>query len=123
MQRLTDDPVSHVGPVEVAGVDVIDAARDRFAQHGDGGIAVLRRPEHARSGELHGAVAKALHHSVAERKRSPVANVVHGSVSFFSSTRERRGGGTERLLGFRTCCASVAGSVCWVERKLSGGPT
>jgi hypothetical protein len=34
---------------------------------------VLWRPEHPGSGELHRAVAQALHNSVAERKRSPAA--------------------------------------------------
>ena len=61
MQRLADELIGDVRAVEVAGVDVIDAARDRLAQHGDRRLAVLRRPEHAGSGELHGAVAEALH--------------------------------------------------------------
>src|ERR1700683_3020671 len=124
MQRLTDELVGHMGPVEVAGVDVVDAARDRLAQHRDRGIVVLRRPEHARSGELAGALAKALHNPVAEWKRARGSDVVHGCVSFFSSTWERRGGGPERLLGFRTCCDSVAGSVCWVKHMpdVRGGP-
>ena len=68
MQRLADDLVGDVRAVEVAGVDVVDAARDRLAQHGERGVAVLRRPEHAGPGELHGAVAEALHGAVAERE-------------------------------------------------------
>ena len=66
MQRLGDDLVGDMRPVEVAGVDVVDAARDRLAQHGDAFGAVLRRAEDALAGELHGAVAHAVHGSVAE---------------------------------------------------------
>jgi hypothetical protein len=32
-------------------------SRDRLAKHGEGAVAILRRAEHARSGELHGTVA------------------------------------------------------------------
>ena len=86
MQRLADELVGHMRTVVVAGVDVIDAARDRFAQHRDRGVVVLRRPEHARPGELHGAVAKALHNPVAERKRSRGADVVHKLISSWTGS-------------------------------------
>src|SRR6202041_626181 len=66
-----------VRTVEVAGVDMIDSARDRFAQHRDGAAAVLRRPEHTRSGELHGAVAQPLHDAIAKRERPGFADVDH----------------------------------------------
>ena len=66
MQRFADELIGDVRAVEVARVDVIDAARDRLAQHGDRAVAVFRRPEHARSGELHRAVAQALHGAIAE---------------------------------------------------------
>ena len=89
MQRLADELVGHMRTVVVAGVDVIDAARDRFAQHRDRGIVVLRRPEHARSGELHGAVAKALHNPVAERKRSRGSDVVHELISSWTGSEYR----------------------------------
>ena len=46
MQRLADDLIDDVRAVKVAGVDVIDAACDRFAQHGDRFGAIFRRPEH-----------------------------------------------------------------------------
>ena len=86
MKRLANELVGHMRTVVVAGVDVIDAARDRFAQHSDGGIVVLRRPEHARPGELHGAVAKALHNPVAERKRSRGYDVVHKLISSWTGS-------------------------------------
>ncbi len=46
MQRLADELVGDIRTVVVAGVDVVDAARDRLAQHRDRGLAVLGRPEH-----------------------------------------------------------------------------
>ncbi len=66
MQRLADDLVGHVRAVEIAGVDMIHAARDSLAQHGERGVTVLRRTEHARAGELHRAIAHAIHVAVAE---------------------------------------------------------
>ena len=70
MQRLADELVGDVRTVEVAGVDVIDAARHRLAQHGERRVAILGRAEHAGPGELHGAVAEPLHGAVAERERA-----------------------------------------------------
>ena len=87
MQRLADELVGHVGTIIVAGVDVIDAARDRFAQHRDRRVMVLGRPEHAWARELHGAVAKTLHNPVAERKRRRGSDVDHGLISSSSGLR------------------------------------
>jgi hypothetical protein len=56
---LADDLVGDVRAVVVGGVDVGDAQLDDLAQHGHGGVAVLRRAEHTGAGELHGAVAEA----------------------------------------------------------------
>ena len=66
MQRLANDLVGDMRPVEIAGIDVIDARRHGFAQHGDRRITVLRRPEHAGSGQLHGAVAHAVYRAASE---------------------------------------------------------
>lgn len=44
MQRLADQMIGDVRAVEIAGVDVIDPACHRFAQHGQGGVAILGRP-------------------------------------------------------------------------------
>src|SRR3984957_16705775 len=93
MQRLPNDLVGHMRPIKVAGVDVIDAARDRFAQHRDRGSAVLGRPEPARSGELHGAVAKPVHHPVADRKRFRGSDVVHKLISSWTGSEYRPLGG------------------------------
>ena len=82
VERLADQLVGDIGAVIVAGVDVIDAARHRLAQHRDRARAVLRRPEHSRSRELHRAIAHALHDAVAELERSGFADVDHGLVSF-----------------------------------------
>ena len=66
MQRLADELVGDVRAVEVAGVDVVHAARDGLAQHGQCRVVILGRAEHAGPGELHGAVAEPLHGAVAE---------------------------------------------------------
>jgi hypothetical protein len=49
--------VGDVRPVAVGRVDVVDAQLDRGPQHLDGRGAVARRPEDARTSELHRAVA------------------------------------------------------------------
>ena len=77
MQRLADDLVGDVRAVEVAGVDVIDAARHRLAQHGERRVAILRRPEHAGPGELHRAIAHAVHGAVAELESAGGGDVGH----------------------------------------------
>src|SRR6266436_4785672 len=56
-ERLPDDLVGDVRAVGVGRVDVVDAQIDRGPQHLDRGGAVARRPEDARAGELHRAVA------------------------------------------------------------------
>ena len=68
MQRLADDLVGDMRAVEVAGVDVVDAAGHRLAQHGERRVAILGRAEDAGPGELHGAVTQPLHGAVAERE-------------------------------------------------------
>ena len=66
MKRLANELVGDVRAIVIAGVDVVDAPRDRLAQHGEGRVAILRRAEHARSGELHGAIAHTVHGAVAQ---------------------------------------------------------
>ena len=78
VQRLADQLVGDVRAVVVAGVDVVDAARDGLAQHGQCRVAVLGRAEHAGPGELHGAVAEPLHGAVAELERAGSVDIGHG---------------------------------------------
>ena len=66
MKRLANELVGDVRAIVIAGVDVVDPPRDRLAKHGEGRVAILRRAEHARSGELHGAVAHTVHGAVAQ---------------------------------------------------------
>jgi hypothetical protein len=54
-ERLADDLVGDVGPVEVSRVDVVDAEFDRGAQDGDRLGPVGRRPEDPGAGQLHRA--------------------------------------------------------------------
>ncbi len=77
-ERLADDLVGDVRPVEVTGVDVVDPVRRRFAQHGERGLAILRRTEHARPGQLHRPVAEAVHGAVAEAEGAGGGDVGHG---------------------------------------------
>ena len=60
MQRLADNLVGDVRAIQIAGVDVVDAARDGLAQHRERRAAIFRRPENPGPRELHGAVAEAL---------------------------------------------------------------
>ena len=66
MKRLANELVGDVRAIEIAGVDMVDPARDRLAKYGEGRVAVVRRAEYARSGELHGAVAHTVHGAVAQ---------------------------------------------------------
>jgi hypothetical protein len=77
VQRLANDLVGDVRSVKVAGVDVVHAVRDGLAQHGERRTAILRRSEHARPGELHGAVADALHAAAAEGESAGPIDVGH----------------------------------------------
>ncbi len=80
MQRLADDLVGDMGAVEVAGVDVIDPARHRLAEHRDRLAPILRGPEHPRSGELHGAVAEPPYGASAQLEGSGFAEIGHGML-------------------------------------------
>src|SRR5450830_1873217 len=59
MQRLLDDLIGDMRAIEVGGVDVVDAGSDGGAQYREAGGAILGRTEHARAGQLHGAIAHA----------------------------------------------------------------
>ena len=54
-ERLADDLVGDVRPVEVGRVDVVDAELDRGAEHRDRLGPVGRRPEDPGAGQLHRA--------------------------------------------------------------------
>lgn len=69
MQCLTDQLVGNARTIEVAGVDVIDAARHRCAQHRDCALVVLRRPEYA------GPASCIAPYPIRFTMRSPSANV------------------------------------------------
>jgi hypothetical protein len=69
MQRLLDDPICYVRAIEIAGIDVVHAGVDGFAQHPDGLFGVARRSPHLRTGQLHGAIAHAAHRHGRVRER------------------------------------------------------
>lgn len=80
VERLPDDLVGDVGAVEIAGIDVIHAGGDGFAQDGKGGVAVAGRPEDMGPGELHGTVAHAVDGELGARNGEGTAEVGGSSV-------------------------------------------
>ena len=56
-KRAAHQALVMAGTVVVRGVDVVYPGRHGLAQHGNGGVRILRRPEHPRAGQLHRAVA------------------------------------------------------------------
>jgi hypothetical protein len=66
MQRLADELVHRARPVELRGVDVVDAGRDGRAQHPQRLVAVPWRAEDPVAGELHRAVPGPAHAPAAE---------------------------------------------------------
>ena len=65
VQRLGDQLLADDRAVGVGGVDEVDAALDGGPEHGQGALVVLRRAPDAVAGDLHGAVAQAVHLEVA----------------------------------------------------------
>src|SRR5439155_18206738 len=96
MKSLPDESIGDVRAIEIAGVDVIDAARHGLAQHGKCGTAILRRPEHTGSGELHGAVAHAVHAAVSQGENASSGNVGHGKPPELRTTECDGNGGMVR---------------------------
>jgi hypothetical protein len=71
-----DQLVGHAVPVELGGVDVIDAELHGPAQHGQSSVPVPWRTPHPRPGELHGAEADACHLPPGELGRSAGCRVL-----------------------------------------------
>ena len=65
VKGLVDQPLGHLGPVGVGGVDEVDARLDGAAQDGDGFVAVIGLSPDALPGQLHGAVAESVDLEVA----------------------------------------------------------
>ncbi|EAU69609.1 hypothetical protein STIAU_2984 [Stigmatella aurantiaca DW4/3-1] len=84
-ERFADQPVRDVRAVVVAGVDVVDPARDRLAQHGQRRAVILGRAEHAGPRELHGAIAEPLHGAASEGECAGQVNLGH--VFSFETTQ------------------------------------
>jgi hypothetical protein len=59
MKGLLDNLIGDMRAVEVAGVYMIYASGDGFAQNGDCSVNILWWAENARASELHRAVAHA----------------------------------------------------------------
>jgi hypothetical protein len=67
MQRLVNEFVGDVRPVELCGVDVIDPGRNSTSDDGEGGRAIFRGAEYAPARELHGAEPHATDRAVGEK--------------------------------------------------------
>jgi hypothetical protein len=78
MQSLADQLIGDVGAIEVARVDVINAARHGLTQYGERAFAIVRRSEDAGSGELHRTVTHALHRMSAKLENVSFPDIGHG---------------------------------------------
>ena len=77
MQRFADQPIGDVRPIEVAGVNVVDPARHRLAQHGDRLVVILGRTKNARPRELHRPITHAAHGAVAKSIGAGAGDIGH----------------------------------------------
>ena len=59
MQRHPDELIRDIGTIELGGIDVIDAEFCGAPQNRNRLAAVSRRPEYARTWQLHGTEADA----------------------------------------------------------------
>jgi hypothetical protein len=82
MESFADLLVRDVPTIEVAGVEVVYALRDRLAQHGQSGAAVLGRSKDAGPGQLHGSKAKSPHDAVAEGEHGGLIELWHDPISW-----------------------------------------
>ncbi len=78
MQRFFDKLIGYVRPIEVAGVDVVDAEPDNFTQDGERTLVVCGRPEYMRPSDC-----MAPYPVRVRFKSSPSLNVPPGSAVDF----------------------------------------
>src|SRR5215510_13598527 len=73
VQRTADDLIGNMRAIEIAGVDMVHASSYCFAKHSNGRIGIARWSPHAWTGELHRAVAHAVHSHRSVGKRETAA--------------------------------------------------
>src|ERR1700686_697960 len=61
MKGLSNDLVGDMWTVIVAGIDMIDAGRNRLSQNSHRNVDIIRWSEHSGTGKLHRAIAHAVH--------------------------------------------------------------
>jgi hypothetical protein len=66
MQGFLDETIGDMRAIKIARIDMVHAAFDSQAQHGQCRIVIFRRPEDAGAGKLHCAIAKPLHAAISE---------------------------------------------------------
>src|ERR1700721_2122305 len=76
MKRLLDDLIGDVGAIKVAGVDVIYAGCNCLSKYSDGCVCVAGWSPDVRTGELHGAVAHAVHGDRGAGEREGASEIV-----------------------------------------------
>ena len=81
VERVADQLVDDVGPVELRGVDVIDPAVDRLAQHRDRFPTIARRPEHVGAGQPHRTEPHGRDRERTERSPARIGQGLRASVS------------------------------------------
>ena len=77
VQRLANQLIGDMRPVEVAGVDVVHAGFDGLAQYGQRGRSILGRAEYAGACQLHRAVTDAVYLAVAQSESAAVCQARH----------------------------------------------
>ncbi len=84
VERPFDDLIGDMRTIEVAGVDVIDAARNGFPQYRDRSVNVARRSPHVWAGKLHRAIAHSVqsHGGAGEREGAAKVWLIRHSAGF-----------------------------------------
>ena len=84
MQSFLDNLVGDVRAIEVGGVNMVYARRDRLPKDGESSVRVLGRTINTRAGELHRAVTHPLNSDgrAGERERAPEFSFIRCAACF-----------------------------------------
>src|ERR1700722_19151037 len=75
MERLFDDLIGNVRTVIIAGIDMVHASVNRFAQHLDSLFGIARRSPDLWACQLHRAVAQTVHRHLCVRESKASAEI------------------------------------------------
>src|SRR6266404_6483590 len=85
MKSLLNDLIGNMRTVIVAGIDMIDADRNRLSQNANRPVQITRWSPHLRTGKLHRAIAHAVQCDRAAREREVAAEIHPSSHEVFPS--------------------------------------